>query len=641
MRRHLTLLLLLIPWAPLSAESPVVVGIAYHDVRDEVARRGDRDEYAVSAEHLAAHFMWLRNNGYTVIGVDELLAVNEGRQTLPEKAIVLSFDDGLRSMYTHVFPLLKLFGYKAIVSPVTQWMKNPTTVDYGDQALNTEDLLTWPQLREMQDSGLVEVASHSHDLHRGVLGNPQGNLQPAAVTRRYTDGNYESDLDYQTRIETDLANSAADIRNHLGRTPRVITWPYGAHNQAARRIAKQQRMSLSLSLEPAETRLDNELIVGRYLPIANPGIADFAAMLSPSTRPPPVRAAQVDLDYVFDPDPERQEINLGLLLDRIKALEISHVFLQAFADTDGDGAADALYFPNRHLPMRADLFNRAAWQLATRSGVKVYAWLPLLGFSGPGIDSEWRVLETFLTVTAPNPMAEPRLSPFHPEARRIITEIYEDLASHTRVQGIHFHDDARLNEFEDANPAALEFYRNVLGPDFTISKAQMDADLLRRWSALKAEKLVAFSMELTEVVRRYQPTIRTSRNLFASAALDPAGPNYLAQNLDGFLAHYDYVTVMAMPILEGATNPETFYDRLVTAVRKRPSALDRTIFQLQTVDWRNGNRVPSAELRDAMRGLQARGVRNLAYYPDNFIANHPNLTELRQGISLAEFPRKH
>ena len=81
----------------------------------------------------------------------------------------------------------------------------------------------------------------------------------------------------------------------------------------------------------------------------------------------------------FDPDPARTERNLGLLLDRIQALEISHVFLQAFADPDGDGAADAVYFPNRHLPMRADLFNRAAWQLKTRSNVKVYAWMPILG----------------------------------------------------------------------------------------------------------------------------------------------------------------------------------------------------------------------------------------------------------------------
>ena len=116
----------------------------------------------------------------------------------------------------------------------------------------------------------------------------------------------------------------------------------------------------------------------------------------------------------------------------------------------------------------------------------------------------------------------------------------------------------------------------MLGPDFTISRAQKDADLLRRWSALKTEKLVAFSMELAETVRRYQPGIRTSRNLFASAALDPASLNYLARDLDGFLAHYDYVTVTTLSISEAAPQSENFYDRLITVVRKRPSALDRT-----------------------------------------------------------------
>ena len=45
-----------------------------------------------------------------------------------------------------------------------------------------------------------------------------------------------------------------------------------------------------------------------------------------------------------------------------------------------DGVAEALYFPKRHLPMRADLFNRVAWQLMARAGVKVFAWMPVLAF---------------------------------------------------------------------------------------------------------------------------------------------------------------------------------------------------------------------------------------------------------------------
>ena len=59
----------------------------------------------------------------------------------------------------------------------------------------------------MQRSGLVEIASHSYDLHRGVPANPQGNTQPAAITRIYQDGLYESDDAYLKRLRADLSAS--------------------------------------------------------------------------------------------------------------------------------------------------------------------------------------------------------------------------------------------------------------------------------------------------------------------------------------------------------------------------------------------------------------------------------------------------
>ena len=78
-----------------------------------------------------------------------------------------------------------------------------------------------------------------------------------------------------------------------------------------------------------------------------------------------MRVMHVDLDYIHDPNPVQQEANLGLLLERIKTAGATTVFLQAYADEEGAGVARALYFPNRHLPMRADLFSRASWQIST------------------------------------------------------------------------------------------------------------------------------------------------------------------------------------------------------------------------------------------------------------------------------------
>lgn len=615
--------------------------VAYHDVRDAVIGDYDTDQYAVSTGNLISHFRWLKANGFTPISIDQLLAARAGEEALPAKPVLLTFDDGLQSVYTHVFPLLKLFGYPAVVSLVTNWIETDSEVFYAGRKLQARDFLSWKQIRELQESGLVEIASHSHDLHKGVSGNPQGNEQPAAVTRIYHQGNYETGEQREMRLRNDLATSTRVIHQNTGRSPRIMTWPYGAFDTRAASIATELGMPVSMTLEPNFGVPANSNLLHRHLIAANPGIAGFAGSLMHPTPAAIVRAAQVDLDYVFDPDPRQQERNLDHLVERIHNLQISHVFLQAFADPDGDGGADALYFPNRHLPVRADLFNRAAWQLKTRAGVRVFAWLPLLSFSGENIPPQWQVLQEAEPAPAPDPYSEPRLTPFDPQARRFVSEIYEDLATHAHFDGLHFHDDGRLNQLEDASAAARVAYHEKFGEELGSTLAGLPPDTAQRWSDFKTQALLSLSDELAGIVRQYHPGLKTSRNLFAPALLDPAGPGYLAQDFDSYLIHYDYTAVMAMPFLEGAGDDRqarNFYRQLVRQVSLRPGAMQRTIFQLQTVDWRDKQRLDSVTIKQTLRWLQSMGVANLAYYPDDFIGNHPELSELRQGISLARYP---
>ncbi len=610
--------------------------IAYHDVRDNVSGDFDPDQSAVSTRHLIEQFTWLRDHGFQPVSIDQIRAARQGQQPLADKAVLLTFDDGLASVYTHVFPLLKLFDYPAVVSIVTSWIEMDGVVEYAGRQLGPGDFLTWEQIIEMQGSGLVEIASHTHDLHKGIRGNPQGNLQPAAVTREHDDAGYESEDAYRRRVAADLALSVAAITDAIALAPRVITWPYGAYNDVAASVAAEQGMRISLTVDLHSASRGQVIHIGRDLVTANPTLRDFSAELMNDRRPAIIRVAQIDLDYVFDPDPLQQGRNLDSLLDRIKALEISHVFLQAFADDDADGGASALYFPNRHLPVRADLFNRVAWQLRTRANVKVFAWLPMLSFSGGSFDDDWRVLEHRGDVVATDPDGEPRLSPFNADARNMIAEVYEDLATHARFDGLLFHDDGRLNELEDFSEYALAYYRAELGREITPAILRSDPELRRRWTALKAQTLVDFSLELTARVRQSHPHIKSARNIFASALLDDAGTEIVAQDYDAFLRAYDYVALMAMPALEGATNDQRFYEQLVAEVQKRESGIERTIFELQTMDWSRSRPIPGGELRSTMRWLQSLGVRHLGYYPDDFITGHPDFHQLRLGMSLAE-----
>ncbi len=593
--------------------------LSYHDIRDDVAAKGDADPFAVSTRNFAMHLDWLRAHGYVPVSAQAVRDARAGRRTLPDKAVLLTFDDGLRSTYTHALPLLRAYDYPALVAVVTSWMDLPADarVPYGPRDFTRDDFLTWEQLREMQATGLVEIASHSHAMHAGVPGNPQGNELPAAITRRWT-GGYEPEAAYRERVRQDLASSANLIEKNTGRRPQVIVWPYAAYNRVSNAIASDLGMGMSFDLEGRSAELDlghtgrdgietgNDSLA-RLLMFNNPDISDLVYELRRDIRRDGVRAIQVDLDYVYDPDPAQTERNLGVLVERIHRIKPTHVYLQAFADPDGDGAAEALYFPNRHMPMRSDLFSRVAWQLRTRANVAVYAWMPVLGFELPDAAQQQR-----LRIAASNAKEIPRLDPTRPEAAAIVGDLYEDLAIAAHFTGLLFHDDAYVRE------------------DETLADGTT--------GAARTQRLIDFTRTLENRAEHWRPKLITVRNLFAQPVLQPESEAWFAQQLPAFNRAYDYTALMAMPYMENADDPTRWLEQLVARVAASPDGLDRTIFELQSTDWRASQPLAPALLEAHARRVLATGGRHLAYYPDDFLKDQPPLESARAVMSARAFP---
>ena len=98
---------------------------------------------------------FLRDNGYTTVLPRELAAgqLDDG-SPLPQKAVLLTFDDGYESNYTLAFPILREYGAKAAISLITSRIDE-----------RADGFLTWDECREMAKSGLVEFASHTNDCH--------------------------------------------------------------------------------------------------------------------------------------------------------------------------------------------------------------------------------------------------------------------------------------------------------------------------------------------------------------------------------------------------------------------------------------------------------------------------------------------
>jgi len=616
MRRLLLTLLLLTMASVAIAQAPApvhpaLIVLAYHDVRDDVGTLADRDPDATSTDHLISHFDWLKANGYHIVSLEDVLQAEQGKRALPRDAVLLTFDDGLESFYTKVYPLLRAYGYPAVAALVGSWIDLPPgkTLAYNSGDCGRDCFLSWDQVRQMQQSGLVEYASHTWGLHEGIQGNPQGNSMPAAVTlRNDARSGYESEDAYTARVRADLRHSADEIAEHTGKRPRAIVWPYGAYTRVGTTVAAEEGMPVSMSLGDTLPSLQTGRTIPRLLVSGNITANRLGWLLRHQSRIDPVRAVQIDLDYVYDPDPAQQERNLSTLLDRIKRLHPSQVWLQAYADPNGSGVAESVYFPNRHLPMRADLFSRVAWQLRTRAGVRVYAWLPVLAFRFPDA-------KDLPALGDGKPGGDVyRLAPWDPRVQQMIGDVYEDLARHADEAGLLFSDDAILRDSDNLGPWA------------------------GKSSAEKTAALVDFTHGLTERVKRWRPQVRTVRNLFAQPILDPRGEAWFAQSLPAFLAGYDMTAVMAMPQLDKQPDSDSWYRKLIERVAATPDALEHTLFELATYDWQTRQPVPDQVVIDRTRLLQAAGARHIGYYPDDFVKDHPKRKTIRPSISISDYP---
>ena len=155
--------------------------------------------------------------GYTPVLPGELAA----GAPLPEKPILITFDDGYRSNYDLVYPILREYGVKACISIIVLMPDLPT-----------DNFCTWEQLREMTDSGLVEVGSHSYRLHN--LGEDKGNYEKDGtngVERRPG----ESDGDFQARVLDDIQKSHDRIAAELGNVT-CFAYPFGCTDPDAKAL---------------------------------------------------------------------------------------------------------------------------------------------------------------------------------------------------------------------------------------------------------------------------------------------------------------------------------------------------------------------------------------------------------------------
>lgn len=337
------------------------VTLTFHDVRDDVENQTDRDMYAISTKNLAQYLAWIKKEGWKPIRLEDVWAARQKQQILPERAVLLTFDDGALSSYSKVYPLLKQYNIPAVFAIPTSWINGNTQAGY--EAYGQGNLMNWNQMREMQKSGLVEFVSHSNDLHKGIQANPQKNMEPAAIVREYFPqlNRYETDAEYKTRVVEDLKKSKQILDHELGIDTKAIFWPYGAVTPEAEEFAKQAGLPMSFSLGSVVSLADSVRTYQRSLIMNNPEPEqihqDMNDFIINSKAPYKQRKSFVRMNAseLVSSSLAESEERLGNLLNQVQALKTSHLLVPAVADTDADGQYDLAFFPNTQIKQQQDV----------------------------------------------------------------------------------------------------------------------------------------------------------------------------------------------------------------------------------------------------------------------------------------------
>lgn len=194
---------------PIDTKGSVVV-LCYHRFEEK-----PKDGMAITPAGFEAQMQAVKDNGFSVISMQDFLAWRRAEKAIPEKSCVITIDDGYRSGYDVAWPILKKFGYPFTMFIYTAFVKGGALAGGGS--------LSWAELEAMRDAG-VDIQSHT--VNHQNLRTKKGKFQNQFPT-------------YEEWLKNEIADSRRQLEQHLGISVKALAYPYGNHNEEIRTIAMQ------------------------------------------------------------------------------------------------------------------------------------------------------------------------------------------------------------------------------------------------------------------------------------------------------------------------------------------------------------------------------------------------------------------
>ncbi len=224
----------------------IVPVLCYH----QFSHKKSKNRISVSAEAFERQMAYLKNNGYSVITLKQFDDFIEYRRRPPKKSVVITIDDGWETVRTIAYPILKKYGFTAVLFVYTDLVKSkPSSLT-----------LSWDDVREMLESGVIEVESHT--------------VTHADLTKVGDE-----------QIRKEVADSQSIIRSKLGVTSTFLAYPYGNFNNNVVEAMKRNGYKVGFTVIRGENAFfHNTWSLNRSMVLNSEKIEDFTKLLETFRR---------------------------------------------------------------------------------------------------------------------------------------------------------------------------------------------------------------------------------------------------------------------------------------------------------------------------------------------------------------------
>lgn len=232
------------------AEEPIPLPvIMYHSIYTNTP-----SEYAVTAKQVENDLQWLKKNGYQTVTAEQVIAYTRHRGNLPEKAVMITLDDGFYNNLSVLVPLLEKYDMTAVVSVVGSYVDNNAIKDPHNPQYS---YLTWEDITELVKSGRIEIGNHTYGMH---------SLYDGRIGCSRNTG--ETEAEYHKALTEDIQRLQEEFHENIGFFPVIFTYPFGSVSRESLPVIRDSGFLMTLTCREQMnyiTREPNCLYgIGRY-----------------------------------------------------------------------------------------------------------------------------------------------------------------------------------------------------------------------------------------------------------------------------------------------------------------------------------------------------------------------------------------